>query len=558
MFTPPPTLAPLPEAAPLLLREVLPAVSHGAMLASIVCVLLLLAMARLPVRLRVRRMPHRRKGQDALVGMRLVTGQARVGATSEALLLALLGACAGLFCACDGADAVIGADGGDSPRLSWISVVSGPSALPEACRARQAESFPQLVAHPGEPGRLSAVYFQDGNLAAVGASSLDGGRSWWRAPVSDASACAGGPAERDRLFNPLFEAASDGWVYYGASHGRVSLHAAQDAAGLWIAGVEPGDIPVEDSAENLNLLSDPVQPGRVQALWTRYDYPAPEPFPVFTSSELWTAVSHDHGQTFGAAALAARAPLGSLVINGRLARSSDGGMLACYDTVPVALLANSFTVQRTEFSVYCTRSSDGEQWTAPAWAGTSVFLPLPDPEGRQTAGSDDEGIAYSAKFDLATGPDGLAALVHADLVEGVGQIRLALSRDGGMVWGGSELVIERSAPAFMPAVAIDRHGGIGIFWYDWTGDSPGDDALSTDAWFAYSADAGLSWNIEHLAGPFNLRGAYDAELGYDGGALGAYQDLVALADGFGVLFTVGPPLAANGPTDVLFARLEGR
>ena len=39
------------------------------------------------------------------------------------------------------------------------------------------------------------------------------------------------------------------------------------------------------------------------------------------------------------------------------------------------------------------------------------------------------------------------------------------------------------------------------------------------------------------------------------GALGAYQDLVAMSEGFGAVFTVGPPLATDGGTDVLFARL---
>ena len=37
--------------------------------------------------------------------------------------------------------------------------------------------------------------------------------------------------------------------------------------------------------------------------------------------------------------------------------------------------------------------------------------------------------------------------------------------------------------------------------------------------------------------------------------IGVYQDLVAMPGGFGAAFTVGPPLALDGKTDVHFARL---
>lgn len=546
-----------PTAPAFALSGALPGLGHGVMLASVVCAIALCWLLRSPGT-RAKLTPRRPSRVLPLPRASASRGKALPPrAIPQLLVVVIVLAGAGLSCACDGvAVSVPAAEHAKAPGLVWTRVVSGPSALPEACRQQRAESFPQIVQHPLEPQRLSVVYFQDGNLSAVGAASTDGGHSWWRAPISDASACAGGPDRRDRLFNPLIAASADGWVYFGASHGRVSAHASVDAAGAWNRGVEPGTLPPEDSAENLNLLADPQQPGRVQALWTQFDYPAPEPFPLFTSSALRTSTSSDHGRTFGPDRQAARAPLGSLIINGRLARASDGAMLACYDSVPALMLINSFTLRRTAFSVFCTRSNDGEQWTTPVPAGPSVFLPLPDPEGVETAGAESGGIAFSAKFDLATGPDGMAALVHADLQDGVGQLKLALSGDGGRSWGPPAVVIERDAPLFMPAVAIDAQGGIGLFWYDWTRDRAGDEPLSTDAWFAWSADLGASWTVRHLAGPFDLRAAYDATLGYDGGALGAYQDLVAMSEGFGAVFTVGPPLATDGGTDVLFARLQ--
>jgi hypothetical protein len=445
------------------------------------------------------------------------------------------------------------ADGG--PRVVRITTVSGDSALPPACRGFQAESFPQLVAHPLDPMRLSMVYFQDGNLAAVGAASGDGGRSWWRAPISEASACSGGPASRSRLYNPLLTQGADGWVHYGASSGRVAVHSSADAAGVWGRGIEPGTLGSEDSAENLNLLTDPAAPERLRALWTEYDYPAPEPFPLFTATTLQTSLSVDRGRSFSAQQLVARAPLGRFIINARMARSSDGATLVCYDSVAAILLINAFTLTRTPFEMACTRSVDGRTWTAPVRAGPALFLPLPDPEGRETPGADAQGIAFSAKFDLATGSGGLAALVHADLVDGRGQLKLALSEDDGASWSATTVAIEREAAVFMPSVAIDGKGRIGLFWYDWTDDRYGDDALSTTAWFALSADRGLSWKTVRIAGPFDLRAAYEEGLEYDGGALGTYQDLIALPDGFAAAYTVGPPLSSDGRTDVQFARL---
>lgn len=446
---------------------------------------------------------------------------------------------------------------GRKPVVEFQSTVSGPTTLPANCRERVSESFPQLAMDPIDPRRISALYFQDGTLAAVGASSGDAGRSWARAPVSDASHCAGGPEERQVLVNPLFAQGPDGRVYYGNSFGKVVAHTATDAAGGWSAGKSPGKESNEDGSENLNLLPDTVIPSRVQAVWTHMDYPAPPPFPVFTSTELRTAVSLDGATSFQAPQLAARSPLGHFIINSRLARTSDGAMLVCYDSVPALLLANAFTGARTSFEVRCTRSLDGVIWTEPVRAGVSQFLPLADLEGREPDGARPGEIALSAKFDLATGPDGVAILVHADLDDaGRGLIRMAKSTDNGISWTDSLPVIERSAPLFMPAAAIAQDGTLGLFWYDWTQDQPGDAGLSTTAWFAASYDGGEHWSEVPLSGPFDLRAAYDPDLRYDGGALGTYQDLAAGAGGFGAVFTVGPPLAVDGRTDVVFTSVR--
>ena len=64
-----------------------------------------------------------------------------------------------------------------------------------------------------------------------------------------------------------------------------------------------------------------------------------------------------------------------------------------------------------------------------------------------------------------------------------------------------------SAFAFEPAIAVDRHGTVGVIWYDLRNDRPGDAALTADVWFAHSDDRGASWRQTHVAGPTDLRTA---------------------------------------------------
>src|SRR5918997_94798 len=90
--------------------------------------------------------------------------------------------------------------------LRGTTSVSGPNALPAACQAKHSESLPQVAVPPDEPRRLSAIYFQDGVAAVVGASSSDGGVTWRRSPVADAVGCSGGPEERENVVNPLVAA----------------------------------------------------------------------------------------------------------------------------------------------------------------------------------------------------------------------------------------------------------------------------------------------------------------------------------------------------------------
>jgi hypothetical protein len=131
-----------------------------------------------------------------------------------------------------------------------------------------------------------------------------------------------------------------------------------------------------------------------------------------------------------------------------------------------------------------------------------------------------------------------------------GGIGVAKSRDGGLTWTSSTLRV--SGYAFEPAIAVDKHGTVGVTWYDLRNDRPGDAALTADVWFAHSDNRGRSWRQTHVAGPTDLRTAPLPAHNF----VGEYQGLAGLGRGFAAAFTLPAPQAKDGPTDIFFAQIK--
>lgn len=442
------------------------------------------------------------------------------------------------------------------------STISGP-ALPEWCHATRSEASPQIVRHPGEPELLTATFLTEGTLAAVAATSRDGGRTWAREALTPASRCSGGSEDHAILVNPQLAGGPLGAAYFGNSwlNGEeeplfrygVTVHGRDIPSSPWSDGTSPGR---GDRSQNLALVPDPAIPGIVTAVWTHMDQvPTSNLGPVwyaYATSELLAAVSVDGGRTFDVPHLAAVEP-GRMIVNVRAERTTDGAILAVYDSVPVTVYAGRVTGEAPVFRHHARRSSDGGRtWTAAADVGERQLSDLRDPEDPQAT-----RVAGSYKFHLATGPDGAAAVVWAEpAADGRVAIRLTTSSDGGQTWASAATVLERRG-AFQPAVAIDDAGDLAILFYDWTRDVPGDAGLTTDVWLATRHGDATTWDVHHLDGPMDLRQARREGLDYDGLAIGVYQDIVGLPDGFGAAYTVAPPQAVDGGTDVRFARWGG-
>lgn len=467
---------------------------------------------------------------------------------------------------------------GAPPKVLYTSALSGDADLPAACEARASESLPQVQTVPGSPDELRAVYVQDGGEAAVGAASSDGGRSWSLTPVGGATGCTGG-TEASWTANPFLAVGGDGATYYGNSwlggpegSQGILVHRWAGPGFAWSSGMSPDG---SDSAQNANVAASPHDPDSIAMMWSQIHTVSTPAGRVPSSADLRFARSSDGGRTFDPARTLITSAPGDFVVNSVLRWDPEtGDLIAIYSTSNLSGLAATMdptASQRTTLEVFSTRSSDGgESWSEPQHLGTQGFVKGHDPDDSAPDVALLNGTAYaSVKTDLALGPDGRVAVAWTDAAGGdTTAVQLALSYDGGVTWSRARS-LQVNSEVIEPAVAFTGKGTLGVFFYDFRNDVSGDDDFTFDAWLQTSEDGAETWRETHLAGPFDLRetnscsyptplpagSRRNCELLFDATELGVYQDLVGLSNGFGAAYTVGPPLAQDGFTDVLYTRV---
>jgi hypothetical protein len=136
------------------------------------------------------------------------------------------------------------------------------------------------------------------------------------------------------------------------------------------------------------------------------------------------------------------------------------------------------------------------------------------------------------------------------------RIMVATSSDDGLTFSTPRVVKSVAAQAFIPSVAVDSHGTVGVLWDDFRNDKPGDKALTTDVWFARASGPGRSFQESHVAGPFDATAASStSSTSVQGRFIGDYQGFAAYPSGFGAVFAQSRAGVTKGPSDIYFARI---
>jgi hypothetical protein len=441
-------------------------------------------------------------------------------------------------------------------RVKNLEVISGaspfaagcPGALFDETHIAGAEIEPSITVNPANPQNIVATWQQDLGFAArsdlIGASH-DGGKTWQRVTMPGLTRCTGGTY--DAASDPWVSVGVDGTVYFTALPGLLSSDppavallaaASGDGGRSWspLATVAPADPRVDKEV----VTADPIRPGHAYVVWADRD-----PFAFPLSNSFRFAQATDGGMSWSAPVAIDLAPPNGLDQSGEVLVLPEGTLLAIFSRIEFDL--SDFTVTGT---LLAARSSDqGLTWTSPVAVASEPLEEFADPETGQELSNQDL-VIHSA----AVAPDGTVYIAwDHDSSPTSGAIEIARSKDGGLTWSGPGSLPGVTAFAFDPAIAVEKHGTVGLIWYDHRNDRPGDGPLTTDVWFAHSDDGGNSWRQTHVAGPFDLR-TVPSPTGF--WRLGEYQGLAALGGrGFAAVFTQAAPQAKNGPTDIFFARI---
>jgi hypothetical protein len=462
-------------------------------------------------------------GEDAAVGRRLTDGIA-------ALVLA------GIGCG----------DNFDDPFVGLVRV-SGESPFSGSCNGTQAgnnfsgmEVEPSVAADPTNPSHLVGAWQQDrwSNGGASGirtAVSQDGGATW-TVSTPRFGRCGGGDADNgggyDRASDPWVTFAADGTPFviglvFDTSTARNAIVASRSIDG-GMTWTDPTVLRADSDPDAFNdkesITADPVDPGRVYAIWDRVTGQSQPSLPIGTGP-AWFARTTD-------GAWETAVPIydpgrDAQTIGNVIAVLPDGTLIDVFDLITKA--SSDFPV----YTLAVIRSIDkGQSWSDPIQIGPMSLLGVQDPENS-------EFVRTGASLPEVAVDRGNGAIYiawqHRQSITTTG-IAVVKSIDGGLTWSPPVFANGAAdAAAFTPMIAVDGEGTVGVTYYDLRDDHGSSSSFRATAWLATSRDGGATWSDEALSDPFDLRPASLGEAYF----IGDYQGL-AVAGGAFLPFFVAP------------------
>lgn len=443
---------------------------------------------------------------------------------------------------------------------------------------RNSETEPHLAVNPSNPDNMIAGWHQDrwstGAAQSLGAAyTIDGGASWTQVTIPFTRCSGATPRSAGD-----YERGSDPWISFGptgtahymalVADNSVNENAmvtarSTDGGSTWSAPVTIARMPAQDPVgrslfhDKNTLTADPFNPQLVYATWTLFRTGI---------TSLVFARSTDGGVTWSHPAPIAT--MGSGVGSSEKTVFRQGAQVI---VLPNGTLVNAFfrillddATGRVTSDQAILRSTDqGRHWTrldtrvASFSSATAVDselgIPVRDAGGLPSiAVNPESGQIYVAWQDLNANTAGFVGVFVAG------------SNDGGLTWS-APVRVNQATPAdvqaFLPIVAVNEQGTVGVLFYDFRNDVLGDAPLSTDVFLSlFTPELDFLGDRRLTASSFDMRQMVIT--GPRGFFPGDYVGLSSAGEDFVAAFTrsndLGLPVVFPQDNNGLFLDTENR
>jgi hypothetical protein len=386
---------------------------------------------------------------------------------------------------------------------------------------------PSLAVDPRNPDTLLATWQQDrlagaGALGIVAAVSTDGGRTWTAQPLPGITLCAGGPYVY--ASDPEAGIGADGRMYVssiaeGPVEQAILVSTSSDHGKTWSHPATVTRVPDSSSIiDKPAFLSDGLRPSTAYAEWVAYDHPPGVPVADLRVDTAYLSRTSDGGRHW----------TGPIRVYGADSENQNHALTQMTDGSVLDVFAEAYRLNLPSGpqSVEATRSTDGgTTWSRPVTVGRSPYSVVFTPTGNTPI------RAISQDVTSASASTGDVVAAWEDNAPRHTELSVARSTDHGLHWQRVADPLDGSVVAFLPSVAVDSAGDVGLTWYQVSGGG----GYPTTVDFAVLPRGGASWQLQVMSNPFPLSRAAPSPLGL---FLGDYESLVGEGCGFRTLDSV--------------------